>query len=86
MKIVSVYQGEVFNSKQVFTEVLSVPVNGCTVQQMRKLMTILDAVEKATDKIELEDSQFDLLKLMFKDQKFRFVHKDLMAIEDTLNG
>ena len=86
MKAIQVYQGEVFNSKQIFNEILSVPVEGCTVQEMRQLMKIMDAVDKAEDKIELEDNQFEKLKVLFKDRKFRFVHKDLIAIEDTLGG
>lgn len=86
MKTVILYTGDTFNSKQVFTEILSMPANGCSIGDMRKRMKVLDRVEAATFEIELEDADFELLKSSFNGNQFRYVHKDLIAIADTLDG
>lgn len=85
MKIVKFHKGEAFNSKQSFTEVLSLPAQGCSVADMRRRMKVLDKLETAVDEVELEDAEFELLKQIYHGTQFRVVHKDLLAIADTLS-
>lgn len=85
MKTVKFHKGEGFNSKQMFTEVLSLPAQGCAIGDMRRRMKILDALEKTEgDELQLEDADFDLLKQIYNGTQFRVAHKDLLAIADTL--
>lgn len=85
MKTVRFYKGDGFNSRQMFTEVLSLPAQGCSIGDMRRRIKILDAIETVDgDELQLEDADFDLLKQIYNGTQFRVAHKDLLAIADTL--
>jgi nicotinamide riboside kinase len=84
-KTVKLITGGTYNSKSVLVEVLSLPVQGCNIADMRKRMRVMDAIEKAEgDDVTLEDADYELLKGVFHANQFRLVHKDLLAIADTL--
>jgi hypothetical protein len=86
MKTVKLYEGETFKSKQVFFEVLSLPVQGANIQEMRKRIKILDKIDAADGVLELEDAEYEVLKAAITSNTFRLVHKDIVTIADTLDG
>jgi hypothetical protein len=84
-KIIKLIEGETFSSKRVLVEVMSLPPMGCNIADMRKRMRVMDAIEAAQgDEVTLEDADYDLLKGVFHANQFRLVHKELLAIADTL--
>jgi hypothetical protein len=84
-KTIKLIEGETFNSRRVLIEVMSLPPMGCNIADMRKRMRVMDAIEAAQgDEVTLEDADYDLLKGVFHSNQFRLVHKELLAIADTL--
>ena len=84
-KTIKLIEGEMFSSKRVLVEVLSLPPQGCSIAEMRKRMRVMDAIDAAQgDMMTLEDADYELLKRVFESNQFRLVHKDLLAIADTL--
>jgi hypothetical protein len=84
-KTIKLIAGEMFSSKRVLVEVMSLPPMGCNIADMRKRMRVMDAIEAAQgDEVTLEDADYDLLKGVFHSNQFRLVHKELLAIADTL--
>jgi hypothetical protein len=85
-KTIKLIEGETFSSKRVLVEVMSLPPQGCNIAEMRKRMRVMDAIEAAQgDEVTLEDADYDLLKGVFNTNQFRLVHKELLAIADTLS-
>jgi len=86
-KTIRLIEGGTFTSKRVLVEVLSLPPQGCNIADMRKRMRVMDAIEAAEgDEVTLEDADCELLKGVFHANQFRLVHKDLLAIADTLES
>jgi len=84
-RTIKLIEGEMFSSKRVLVEVLSLPPQGCNIAEMRRRMRVMDAIEAAQgDEMTLEDADYELLKNVFHANQFRLVHKDLLAIADTL--
>lgn len=84
-KTIKLHEGETFASKRVFVEVLSLPPQGCNFNDMRRRMKVMDAIEACTgDELILEDADFELLKGAFNAFPFRLVHKDIVAVGETL--
>ncbi len=84
-RTIKLIEGEMFSSKRVLIEVLSLPPQGCNLAEMRKRIRVIDAIEAAQgDEMTLEDADYELLKNVFHANQFRLVHKDLLAIADTL--
>jgi hypothetical protein len=84
-RAVKLIEGEMFSSKHVLIEVLSLPPQGCNIGEMRKRIRLIDAIEAAQGgEMTLEDADYELLKAVFHGNQFRLVHKDLLAIADTL--
>jgi hypothetical protein len=91
-KTIKLIEGEIFSSKRVLIEVLSLPPQGCNIADMRKRMRVMDAIEAApfdkssgVGELTLEDADYDLLRGVFHANQFRLVHKDLLAIADSLD-
>ncbi len=85
-KTIRLIEGGTFTSKRVLLEALSLPPQGCNIAEMRKRMRVMDALEAAQgDELTLEDADYELLKNVFHANQFRLVHKDLLAIADTLS-
>ncbi len=84
-RTVKLIEGEMFSSKRVLIEVLSLPPQGCTIADMRKRMRVMDLIEAAEGgEVTLEDADYELIKAVYHANQFRLVHKDLLAIADTL--
>lgn len=86
-KTIQLHAGEMFTSKRVFVDVLSLPPQGCNIADMRRRMKVMDAVEAATgDELTLEDADYDMLKGAYHAFPFRVAHKDLVAVADKFDG
>ena len=84
-RTVKLIEGEMFSSQRVLVEVLSLPPQGCNIAEMRKRIRVMDAIEAARgDEMTLEDADYELLRQVFHANQFRLVHRDLLAIADTL--
>lgn len=84
-KTIKLYEGDTYTSKRVFTDVMSLPPQGCNIADMRRRMKVMDAIEACTgDELTLEDADYDVLKGAYHGFPFRLAHKDLVAIADTL--
>lgn len=85
-KTIKLHEGDTFTSKRTFTEVLSLPPQGMNVGEMRRRMKVMDKIEAATGEVlTLEDAEYDIIKSAFQTFPFRLGHKDLVAIDDTIN-
>jgi len=74
------YKGEL----QIIFRSPSDPSKGATVEEMRRSIRILDALEKSTDVLELEDADFDYLKSRVPNAKFAFVHPAIVQFVDDV--
>lgn len=84
-RTVKLIEGEMFSSQRVLVEVLSLPPQGCNIAEMRKRIRVMDAIEAARgNEMTLEDADYELLRQVFYANQFRLVHRDLVAIADTL--
>jgi hypothetical protein len=84
-KTIKLIQGETFSSKQAFIDVVRLPPQGCDLVEMKKRWRVLEALEAAgDDEVTLEDADYELLKSAYNSNRFPVVHKDLLAIADTL--
>lgn len=59
--------------------------NGLTVAEMRKRIRILDACEKATEVIELEDNDFNLLKEIINNMRWGIVDRELLSFSEVFH-
>jgi hypothetical protein len=85
MKTIQLIEGETYKSRQVLADVVRLTPQGVDIEDMRRRLKVLDAIEAAQgDDLTLEDAQFDLLKTCFITFRFGIVHKELIAIADTL--
>jgi hypothetical protein len=57
---------------------------GANVEEMRRSIRILDALDKSTDVLELEDADFVYLKDRVPNAKFAFVHSVLVQFVDDV--
>jgi len=75
-----------FNDKSLIKEVVNTPIEGINIAQMRQRINLLDKLEKAGDKLELEDADFDAIKGLIENYKFGIVSRHVLALcEKFLN-
>ncbi len=71
-----------FHDKSLIKEVVNTPVDGINIAQMRQRISLLDKLEKATDKLELEDADFDAIKSLIEKYQFGIVSRHVLALCD----
>jgi hypothetical protein len=75
--------------KQELKTIFSAPLDiksGANVDEMRKSIRILDALDKSSDALKLEDSDFEYLKMRMQQAKFAFIHPAIVQfVEDVTN-
>ena len=72
---------------RMITQLPTDPRQGLTVEDIRKAVRILDALDKAKGKLELEDADYEVLKTKVENYKFGFAHKNLLTfIDDILSA
>lgn len=59
---------------------------GANVEEMRRSIRILDALDKSTDVLELEDADFDYLKGRVPQAKFAFVDPAIVQFVDDVTN
>jgi hypothetical protein len=60
---------------------------GANVEEMRRSIRILDALDKSTDVLELEDADYDYLKSRVPNARFGLVDPAIVQfIDDVTNG
>ena len=64
----------------------SVGREGVNSEEMRKRQRVLDALEKGTDKMSLEDADYETLKECVDKMQWAMVHKDILAFVDDVNN
>ena len=60
------------------------PQQGLTVEDVRKAVRVLDALDKSKDKLELEDADYEVLKTKLDAFKFGFAHKNIITFVDDI--
>jgi len=58
--------------------------DGFTIQEMRKRLRVIEALEKNTEKVELEDGDFETLKACFDAMKWGIISKDISEVDTYL--
>ncbi len=57
-----------------------------TIGEMRQRIRILDALDKSTDTLTLEDADYDRLVALFDVFPFGMAHRDIVALADAIAG
>lgn len=60
------------------------PQQGLTVEEIRKSVRVLEALDKAKGKLELEDADYDVLKTKVENFRFGLAHKDILTFIDDI--
>lgn len=60
------------------------PQSGFTADEMRSRIRILDCIEKANGKLELEDSDVKKLKACAKEMKWAMMNKEILQFCDDV--
>lgn len=83
------FENSHFSTLNVLTQVCSHPGAGqsLNVDQLRKRIKILDAVEKEGDAVELDAKLHEELVVMLNNFQFATAHRDLLTvIDDVMNA
>lgn len=64
----------------------NVPKEGFGIEDIRKRLRVLDALEKKGDKIEFEDSDYELVKSCVNEQKWVVIDAGIVKFVDTINA
>ena len=73
--------------KSLIRTIVQVPSDtrqGLSVDEVRKSVRVLDALDEAKDKLTLEDADYNLLRTKVNDFKFAFAHKNIVAFVDDI--
>ena len=70
---------------QVIIETPASQERGTTVDEMRKSIRILDALEKSEDVLQLEDADYDYLKSRINNARFSSNNKAFVDFVDCVN-
>ncbi len=66
---------------------VSVPQQGgMDLETMRKRLRVLDALEKATETIGIEDADLKTIQDCVKQMKWNVVHRDIVEFGDYIGG
>lgn len=57
---------------------------GVNIDQMRRRMKVLDALDKANGELRLEDADWEVLKAVYETFPFGMVNKDVLTIADDI--
>jgi len=68
-------------------KIVTLASNGATIEEIRKRIRILDALESAKDGVLLvEDADWDLLRTLFNSFRFGAAQRGLLDIADEINN
>ena len=88
MRNIPLRAGGTHPSKAVLLQVVSLSPEGrIGIDEMRRRCRILDALEKADDRLLLEDADHEVLKKAVESFPFQIAHRDILAvIDDVFNA
>lgn len=89
MKTIELVDFEKFSTRAVLRQIIegvSPNSGGLSVSDMRRRIKLLDKVEAADKKLELEDADHNYLVQLLQGFPFGVVHPDLVAIADAIEG
>jgi hypothetical protein len=85
MKTIPLRAGGAHPSKAVLTQVVSLsPEKAIGIDEMRRRCRILDALEKADDRLLLEDADHEILRKAIESFPFQIAHRDILAVVDDV--
>lgn len=85
MKIITLRAGGAHPSKPVLMQVVSLsPAASIGIDEMRRRCRILDALEKADDRLLLEDADHEILRKAIESFPFQIAHRDILAVVDDV--
>ncbi len=62
------------------------PKAGADIEEMRRSIRVLDALDKASDTLELEDADYNYLKERVNRARFGMVHPAIVQFVDDMLG
>jgi len=84
------YQANLLEWKEAIKQIIRRPQDpqkGAEVEEIRKGIRVLDAVEKANPVLELEDADYDHLKTKTQAMQWAFVDRRILTlVDDILNA
>jgi hypothetical protein len=87
MKAVTLRAGTAHPSKAVLLQVVSLAPEGrIGIDEMRRRCRILDALEKADDRLLIEDADHEVLQRAIENFPFQIAHRDLLTVIDDVIG
>ena len=87
LKILGNEKSGKFNYSELIRAIIQSPTNpqqGLTVEDVRKAVRVLDALDIAKDKLELEDADYEVLKTKVENFKFGIAHKNIVTFIDDI--
>lgn len=87
LKIIGDKKSGIFNYSELIRAIVQSPTNpqqGLTVEDVRKAVRVLDALDKSKGKLELEDADYEILKTKLENFKFGIAHKNLLTFIDDI--
>jgi hypothetical protein len=88
LKVVEFDQG-VLDYKKELTTIFHTPADpkaGAEIEEMRRSIRVLDALDKATDVLELEDADYNYLRERINKARFGMVHPAIVQFIDDMVG
>ena len=89
MKTIQNKQINLAKDVQAYSDLIRICVatpgqEGMDLDTMRRRLRILDAVEKSTDTISIEDSDMDILKACVAAMRWNVVHAEIVKFADCI--
>ena len=71
---------------KTIVQIPSDPRQGLNIDEVKKSVRVLDALEEAKDKLTLEDADYNLLRTKVNAFKFSYAHKNIVTFADDITG
>lgn len=89
LRILEVPDGPSIDYKAVLTEVVRRPLDpqkGIGIQEMRNSIKVLDALDASNGSVELEDSEYDLLKQKLDSMPWSYADRRILQLIDDVSN
>ena len=89
LKKLEMDDGEPFDYKEIMGNIVRQPNDptiGITIEEIRKSVRILDALDVSEKTLELEDADYNTLKKKVKTYKWALAHRSIIIFVDDINN